>query len=380
MAAITTYAQLEDFGRTRLSQHFFMRDFLHSEIAAWYGLRNLPDDPQRAIYAGSRLCAELLEPLQATFGRIHVRSGYRSPVVNALGNRNQHNCASNESNYAAHIWDYPDANGHHGATACIVIPWLLDHIERGGHWSDMAWWIHDHLPYANLTFFNQLAAFNIRWHEAPVRRVDSYAAPKGCLIRPGTPGSPGMHAEHYQGFPPLRQPTAARTGAVPRPASSVAAPANHAAGAAAPIAPSPPPETARTAITRPETPAAPLASHTLPPAVRDSGKVYYRAIHAQNAWRAVNNHKSLDNAVFGDMGAQALLANKGRLRERNAIHGDAHYVLVWQSGASHGLVLGQPVRADGPIRMVQVPVAHLQGFDAAGHASATALESLLHGA
>jgi hypothetical protein len=36
---------LDDFGRTRLSQHFYMRDFLFSDIAAIYGLVNAPDDP-----------------------------------------------------------------------------------------------------------------------------------------------------------------------------------------------------------------------------------------------------------------------------------------------------------------------------------------------
>ena len=38
----------------------------------------------------------------------------------------------------------------------------------------MAWWIHDHLPYASLYFFAKLGAFNIGWHEAPERRIDSY--------------------------------------------------------------------------------------------------------------------------------------------------------------------------------------------------------------
>ena len=199
--SITSYEKLEEFGRVRLSEHFFMRDFLHSEIAAWHGLRNIPDHPDAAIYAGEQLCQQLLEPLQATFGRIHVRSGYRSPAVNEFGNENKLNCASNASNYSAHIWDYPDAQGKRGATACIVVPWLLDHIDRHGSWTDMAWWIHDHLPYHSLYFFPRLAAFNIRWHETPVRRVDSYAAPKGCLIQPGMPGAPGMHQEHYLAFP-----------------------------------------------------------------------------------------------------------------------------------------------------------------------------------
>ena len=58
-----------------------MRDFLFSEIAAIEGLSNLPDDPELAIAAGRGLCENLLEPLQATFGRIAIRSAYRSPEV-----------------------------------------------------------------------------------------------------------------------------------------------------------------------------------------------------------------------------------------------------------------------------------------------------------
>lgn len=53
MTGIRTCFQLEDFGRTLLSSHFFMHDFLHSEIAARHGLRNIPDDPARAAIHGA---------------------------------------------------------------------------------------------------------------------------------------------------------------------------------------------------------------------------------------------------------------------------------------------------------------------------------------
>src|SRR5947207_1229911 len=68
----------EEFSRTRLSPSFFMRDFLFSEIAAIEGLSNLPSDPDLAITAGRGLCENVLEPLQATFGRLAIRSAYRS--------------------------------------------------------------------------------------------------------------------------------------------------------------------------------------------------------------------------------------------------------------------------------------------------------------
>src|SRR5688572_13946403 len=91
--------QLEDIGRIRLSQNFFLRDFLHSEIAAVYGIINVPDDLDLAVAAGRRLCTELLEPLHATFGKVCVRSGYRSRELNALGHRLRLGCASNAYNY-----------------------------------------------------------------------------------------------------------------------------------------------------------------------------------------------------------------------------------------------------------------------------------------
>src|SRR5689334_23639213 len=118
---------LEEFTRVRLSRSFFMRDFLYSDISNLHGIPNLPADPALAIAAGRALCQELLEPLQATFGRLAVRSAYRSPEVNAYGNAHNLNCASNARDLARHIWDRRDADGM-GAMTCIVVPWLVDRI------------------------------------------------------------------------------------------------------------------------------------------------------------------------------------------------------------------------------------------------------------
>jgi hypothetical protein len=116
MKSPSTVAALEELGRVRLSPSFFMRDFLYSEIADFHRLPNIPEDPDLAIEAGRRLCENLLEPLNATFGRIAIRSAYRSPEVNGFGNSSGLNCASNEANYAGHIWDRRDAAGRLGAT------------------------------------------------------------------------------------------------------------------------------------------------------------------------------------------------------------------------------------------------------------------------
>jgi len=118
---IGTIRALEELGRIRLPRSFFKRDFLPSEIVNFFGMPNVPDDPKLAIHVGQRLCEELLEPCWSRStppsGRIAVRSAYRSPTVNALGNEKGHNCASIEKNYASHIWGRRDAAGFCGATA-----------------------------------------------------------------------------------------------------------------------------------------------------------------------------------------------------------------------------------------------------------------------
>lgn len=197
-------ASLETLGRERLSTNFYMRDFLYSEIANFYGIQNFPCDPDLAIKVGKHLCEELLEPLQATFGRIAIRSAYRSPEVNDYGNKHGHDCASNEKNAAAHIWDALDKDGCMGATACIAVPWFADRYTVEGDWCRMAWWVHDHLPYSSMQFFPKLWAFNLSWHERPKRSIYSYAQPKGYLTRPGMPNHHGDHSAEYEGFPQLR--------------------------------------------------------------------------------------------------------------------------------------------------------------------------------
>lgn len=63
--------------------------------------------------------------------------------------------------------DYPDADGHLDATACIVIPALLPWYDQTEDWTPLAWWIHDNLPYANQFWFPKLAAVNLRWSANP---------------------------------------------------------------------------------------------------------------------------------------------------------------------------------------------------------------------
>src|SRR3546814_20416062 len=92
---------LEDIGRIRLSTNFFFRDFLHSEIAAAFGIVNRPDDLGLAVEAGTRLCHELLEPLHAKFGQVCIRSCSRTRELNTLGPPPRLACETNATNFTA---------------------------------------------------------------------------------------------------------------------------------------------------------------------------------------------------------------------------------------------------------------------------------------
>ncbi len=199
-------ASLERFGRERLSAHFFMRDFLHSEIGNFHRLRNIPRDPDLALAAGRRLCEELLEPLVETFGPIAIRSGFRARRLNDFGNARGLNCARSEADRAGHIWDMRDGAGRMGAMATVVIPWFADRYEVGRDWRDLAWWLYDHLAFDRAQFFPKLCAFNLGWREAPRRKITSYIAPRGGLIGEGEPPAeaPDLRAARYADFPVFR--------------------------------------------------------------------------------------------------------------------------------------------------------------------------------
>ncbi len=205
MRAPKSMWSLETLGRVRLSRHFFMRDFLYSEINGFHGVPNVPENPDLAIENGRQLCAELLDPLEETFGRLAIRSGYRSPTLNGYGNRHQLNCARNDNPIECHIWDR-DSGAEAIAGTSVVIPWFADQYADGRDWRDLAWWIHDHLPYSEMWFFPKLAAFNLVWRPKPLRTISSYIAPKGMLLRAGsTPGeSLAERRARYSDFPVLR--------------------------------------------------------------------------------------------------------------------------------------------------------------------------------
>ncbi|MEC9267466.1 MAG: hypothetical protein VX464_15495 [Pseudomonadota bacterium] len=165
------FHRLEKIGRVRLSRHFFMRDFLHSEIGAAYGIPNIPEDIDLAIENGTRLCADILEPIVKEYGPIQIRSGYRSPSLNDFGYRHRLKCASNENNAAFHIWDRLDREKRRGASTCIVIPWCLDNLDPMSDGLEFGESLKKLVPFDMVTFFNNQFAFNIGWREEPRGKV-----------------------------------------------------------------------------------------------------------------------------------------------------------------------------------------------------------------
>ena len=206
MRAVTSLDLLERLGKTRLSRHFFARDFLYSEIGNFHALPNLPQDIDLFLAAGRAFCEHLLDPMVETFGPVAVRSAYRSPSVNKFGNDHKLKCARNAANYAGHIWDRRDAAGQMGACVSIVVPWFADQYNQGRDWRDLAWWVHDHLPYHEMWFFPTNAAFNLTWRENPARVISSYVSPRGKLLAAGAEPDESLpnRRARYADFPAFR--------------------------------------------------------------------------------------------------------------------------------------------------------------------------------
>jgi hypothetical protein len=206
MRGVTSLNGLERLGRVRLSPHFYARDFLYSEIGNIHAIPNLPTDCALFIAAGQAFCQHVLDPLVETFGPVAIRSAYRSSAVNGFGNAHGLKCARNQANLAGHIWDRRDGAGRMGACVCVVVPWFADQYAQGRDWRDLAWWVHDHLPYHEMWFFPVNAAFNLTWREQPERIISSYIAPRGKLLAAHSDPAEGLAARtaRHADFPPFR--------------------------------------------------------------------------------------------------------------------------------------------------------------------------------
>ena len=212
---------LEKLGRIRLSEHFFMREMLYSEIA------NFPRHPERAgrsrprhrrgtgnpalrraARAVARHLRARLDPLRLPLRRgQHLRP--RAIKQGLQLRRNDLELRAPRLGPGAMptaAWEPPPASSSPGSSRAT---------EAGTPWQAMAWWVHDHLPYSDMAFFPTYAAFNLRWCERPAQRIESFARAQGMPHQarhgeprrrpfPGVPRLPGTQA------PLTRPPTVAR--------------------------------------------------------------------------------------------------------------------------------------------------------------------------
>lgn len=207
MRTIADVASLTEFGRERLSQNFFMREMLYSEVSNVHGIPNIPSDPDLALEVGRKFCSLILEPLRSAFGHVTIRSAFRSISCNGYcrerfkAGDEASWCGPNEYNFAKHIWDHRDEQGHLGAVATLVIPSYVDYFERTRDWKPLGWWIRDNIEhYSEVIFFKNLGAFNIGWYEGPSEKAISYMAPpiEELLTKCGMDNFEGDHSEHYR--------------------------------------------------------------------------------------------------------------------------------------------------------------------------------------
>jgi hypothetical protein len=218
----------------------------------------------------------------------------------------------------------------------------------------MAWWIHDHLSYSSLCFFAKMGAFNIGWHERPVRQIDSYAKPKGYLTRPGMSNHGGTYAAEYEGLlASLRRPCVD--------SHHLPIPENQAVAAA------------------PSVVAIAQASRVVDAVTHTKGEhadmpVNYRAVHTKSAWRIARGHKSLENAIYGKDGAAGLFARKVRIDYER--HGAPLYVVVWQSGCSTGFVVTSSTTSPERIAVAKLPIAEIYAYEEQGGVSTEVLSRL----
>jgi hypothetical protein len=78
----------------------------------------------------------------------------------------------------------------------------MDKYAAGNDWRALAYWIHDHLPYSSLEFFDGkgMCSFNISWHEKPKKNITSWMQPR--ILLKDAHDIKGF-SEWYAGFPKL---------------------------------------------------------------------------------------------------------------------------------------------------------------------------------
>ena len=116
--------------------------------------------------------------------------------------------------------------------------------------------------------------------------------------------------------------------------------------------------------------AAPPRSHDAPER-GEGGRVHYRAIHTKTSWRRVDNHASLDNAIYGKDGAAGLFA--GRVRINRELHGEPQFVIAWREGDHLGKVIRAHPEQPSQVEVVNIPIDRVERMEEQGGASTSEL-------
>ena len=182
---------LEDFGRIRLSKSFLVRDFLYSEAADYFGMSNMPQKPDLMVTTGRELCRRILEPLTATFGPLHIRTGYLADEI----------CAITDQPNDPFQWDRAENGVGIGAGAEIVIPGLPEQLINQGAWRSMAYWFSEKLPIHQAIFSLERCTITVSWNSRPERAV--YVLGNDDRLRLVTDLAPG---HQFRFLPPLKSP------------------------------------------------------------------------------------------------------------------------------------------------------------------------------
>jgi zinc D-Ala-D-Ala carboxypeptidase len=67
-----------------LSKNFTLEEFMASQTATRYGIKEQMDPPQNVIHNLGRLCRKILQPLRDNLGPLRISSGYRCIALNRL--------------------------------------------------------------------------------------------------------------------------------------------------------------------------------------------------------------------------------------------------------------------------------------------------------
>lgn len=126
-------SRLDLWGRTRLSEHFIMRDFLYSARGEILGIPNYPqDDVEQVIRSGKLICEKVCEPILAEFGRFAITYGYQNRTLIEAGYKPMKKHSSDP-----HHWDR-GTFGKQVYARVDILPFCVEDGEVSkqafGHW------------------------------------------------------------------------------------------------------------------------------------------------------------------------------------------------------------------------------------------------------